>query len=156
MTFALFVTFAVLTFVILRSTRLFTSSLIRLSFSKVLLLAFIAVFTPSLPEEIIYRVLLLPHPSEHFAFAARFFWGGAALLVFVAAHPLLAFVARPWSRRIFYRPAFLTIVALLGAACTLAYLATGSLWAPVALHWATMMGWKLFYGGRDFNLGVSG
>ena len=151
----MFAGFAVLTFLILRRTRLFSFSLIRLPFSKILLLALIAVFTPSLPEEIVYRVLLLPHPSEHFAFAARFFWDCTALLVFVAAHPLLAFVAWPWSRRIFYRPAFLTIVALLGTACTLAYLATGSLWAPVALHWATMMGWKLFYGGWDFNLGVS-
>ncbi len=151
-TFVLFAVFAALTFVILRRTRLFKFALVRLPFSNIVLLALVAVVTPSLPEEIVYRVLPVPHPSEDVSLTARVLWSGAALLVFVAAHPLLALVAWPWSRRIFYRGAFLAIVALLGTACTLAYLATGSLWAPVALHWATIMGWKLFYGGPDFNL----
>lgn len=153
LTLLLFAGFAVLTFFILRTTRLFSFSLIGLPRSSVLLLMLIAVFTPSLPEEIVYRVLLLPHPSEAVSLGMRVLWGGAALLVFVLAHPLLALTAWPWSRRIFYRPAFLAIVALLGTVCTLAYWATGSLWAPVSMHWATIVGWKLFYGGPDFNLG---
>ena len=152
-TLLLFAVFAILTFAILRHTRLFEFSLIRLSPSRVLLLALIALFTPSLPEEIFYRVLLLPHASEQVSLGTRVLWSVAALLVFVTAHPLLALTAWPWSRQIFYRPAFLAIVALLGTVCTLAYFVTGSLWAPVALHWATIVGWKLFYGGPDFNLG---
>lgn len=152
-TLLLFAVFAILTFAILHRTRLFEFSMIGLSPSQVLFLALIAVFTPSLPEEILYRVLLLPHATEQVSLGTRFLWSTVALLIFVAAHPLLALTAWPWSRQIFYRPAFLTIVALLGTVCTLAYLATGSLWAPVALHWATIVGWKLFYGGPDFNLG---
>ena len=148
----MFALFAVLTHLILRSTRLFEFSLSELPVSKILLLALVAVVTPSLPEEVLYRVLLLPHPNEQVSLTVRLLWSGGALFVFVAAHPLLALTAWPRSRRIFYRGSFLAIVALLGTVCTLAYFATGSLWAPVALHWATVVGWKLFYGGPGFNL----
>ena len=153
LTLLLFALFAVLTHLILRSTRLFEFSLTGLPSSRILPLALIAVVTPSLPEEVLYRVLLLPHPNEQVSLTVRLLWSGGALLVFVAAHPLLALTAWPWSRRIFYRGSFLAIVALLGTVCTLAYFATGSVWASVALHWATVVGWKLFYGGPDFNLG---
>jgi len=153
LTLLLFLVFALFTYLILTRSKLFTFSLIRLSPAQIALLAFIAVFTPSLPEELLYRVLVQPHPSEGVAPSVRWAWSTASLLLFVLAHPLLAWGAWPWARAIFYRPAFLLIVALLGVACTLVYVATGSLWAPVAIHWATIMGWKLFFGGPDFNLG---
>lgn len=151
-TLLLFLAFAVLAYFILRKTKLFTFSLIRLGPSQIGLLVVIAVFTPSLPEELLYRVLLLPHPSEEVGLSVRWAWSAVSLVLFILAHPLLAWGAWPWARAIFYRPAFLLIVALLGATCTLAYFATGSLWAPVAIHWATIVGWKLFFGGPDFNL----
>ena len=152
-TFLLFLVFALLAYLILRKSKLFTFSLIRLRPSQIGLLIVIAVFTPSLPEELLYRVLLLPHPSEGATPNVYLTWSVTSLVLFILAHPLLAWGAWPWARAIFYRPAFLLIVALLGVACTLAYYATGSLWAPVAIHWATIVGWKLFFGGPDFNLG---
>ena len=152
-TLLLFAGFAGVTFVILRLSGLFSFSPTRLPLRSVLLLITVAVFTPSLPEEVLYRVLLLPHPTESVSFETRLAWSGLSLVLFVAAHPFIAWSVWHWSRRIFYRPAFLVIVALLGLVCTVAYLYTGSVWAPVSIHWATIVGWKLFFGGPDFNLG---
>ena len=154
-TLLLFAGFASVTFMVLRVSGLFTFSPTRLPLKSVLLLVVVAVFTPSLPEEVLYRVLLLPHPTESVSLGTHSLWSGLSLALFVAAHPFTAWSVWHWSRRIFYRPAFLVIVALLGTVCTVAYLYTGSVWAPVSIHWATIVGWKLFFGGPDFNLGKS-
>lgn len=152
-TFGLFALFALATFSILRISKLFTFSFSKLPPNYLLLLGIIAVFTPSLPEETLYRVLLLPHPTEFSPAERPLLMSSVSLFLYIFAHPLLAFAIWPWSRHIFYRPAFLLIVALLGIACTLAYLRTGSVWAPTFIHWATIVGWKLFFGGPDFNFG---
>ena len=152
-TLFLLAVFALATLLILRFSKLFTFSISELPRKHLLLLGLIAIFTPSLPEETLYRVLLLPHPGEAVALENLLSASIVSLFLYVAAHPLLALVAWPWSRHIFYRPAFLLIVTLLGIACTLAYVRTGSVWAPTLIHWATIVGWKLFFGGPDFNLG---
>jgi len=36
---------------------------------------------------------------------------------------------------------------LLGAACTGAYARTGSIWPPVAIHWLTVVLWKVLFAG---------
>ena len=152
-TLGLLALFAFATLIILHFTKLSIFSLSELPRKHLLLLGIIAIFTPSLPEETLYRVLLLPHSSEAAGLNSLVLTSMISLFLYVVAHPLLALVAWPWSRRIFYRPAFLLIVALLGIACTLAYLRTGSVWASTFIHWATIVGWKLFFGGPDFNLG---
>ena len=152
-TLGLLAVFAFTTLLVLRFSKLFTASLSQLPRKHLLLLGIIAIFTPSLPEETLYRVLLLPHPSEAAGLERLILASALSLFLYVVAHPLLSLLAWPWSRHIFYRPAFLLIVALLGIACTLAYLRTGSVWAPTFIHWATIVGWKLFFGGPDFNLG---
>lgn len=152
-TLGLLAIFALATLLILRFSKLFTFSLSELPPKTLLLLGVIAIFTPSLPEETLYRVLFLPHPSELVRTGDLLLTSGISVFLYVIAHPLLALVAWPWSRHIFYRPAFLLIVALLGVACTLVYMRTGSVWAPTLIHWATIVGWKLFFGGPDFNLG---
>ena len=138
---------------ILARTALFKRSKTAVPLPKMLLLALIAIFTPSLVEELVYRVLFLPHPSEAVPLQIQLGWTLISLMLYVAAHPLLAWTLWHWSRRMFYRPAFLIIVTLLGIACSLAYLTTGSLYAPLFIHWLTIVVWKAFYGGPDFKIG---
>ncbi|MCZ7644922.1 MAG: CPBP family glutamic-type intramembrane protease [Planctomycetota bacterium] len=109
--------------------------------------ALLTLFIPSLLEETLFRVLLLPHRAEAAAPAALWLWGLGALALFVAAHPLNAWLLRPAARPVFYAPSFLLLAGLLGAACTLAYLRTGSIWPPVLMHWAAVVLWKAFLGG---------
>jgi predicted Abi (CAAX) family protease len=40
-------------------------------------------------------------------------------------------------------PRFLVQVTLLGLACSLAYLVSGSIWPPVLIHWLTVVVWLL-------------
>ena len=149
-TLGLFGLFAVLTVVIVRSSQLFVFAPSRLSLRPAFILALIAFFTPSLPEETLYRALLTPSPPLQGN--TDYFWMALSLFIFVAAHPLLAWLLMPSYRQIFYRPAFLLIVALLGVSCTLAYQLTGSIWTAIFIHWLTIVLWKVLFSGPDFGL----
>ena len=138
---------------ILHKAKLFKRSSEKVPVSKLLLLALIAIFTPSLIEETLYRVLLLPHPNEAATLSTTIGLTLFSVALYVVAHPLLAWLVWPWSRQIFYRGSFLAIVTLLGVACSFVYLLTGSVYAPLFIHWLTIVVWKAFYGGPDFNLG---
>lgn len=131
---------------------LFTRRFAELEVGKLALLALVAVISPSLIEEAFYRAVLLPHPSEGASAPNQLFSVLLSLGLYVGAHPLLAATFWPWSRRYFYRPAFLLIVTLLGAACSASYLATGSVYAPLLIHWLTIVVWKFLYGGPDFRM----
>jgi uncharacterized protein len=113
---------------------------------KLLGIVAVAPLSPALLEETLYRALLNPHPLEAAAPETRLFWGGVSLALYVLAHPIAAWRWR-WARAYFWRPAFLAVVVLLGLACTALYLRTGSVWPPVALHAATTVLWKLYFGG---------
>lgn len=123
-----------------------------LPLSNLVLLAFIAVITPSLLEESLYRALLIPRASESLAFSTQLAWNAFSLLLYVLSHPLIAWLVWPWSRHIFYRASFLIIVLLLGLACTFSYSFSESIWPAVLIHWFTIVSWKSFLGGPDFNL----
>ena len=73
--------------------------------------------------------------------------GGAALVVYVAAHPINALIFKP-QLTVFESPAYLVIAALLGGACTAAYWISRSIWPPVAMHWLTVVAWIWLFGGR--------
>jgi predicted Abi (CAAX) family protease len=103
---------------------------------------------PAVIEELLFRVLLVPHPHENATRQARWLWASLALLLFVASHPLKAALFPP-HRAVFAEPAFLILATLLGLACTLAYLRTGSLWPPILLHWLAVAAWLLLLGGYD-------
>ena len=99
-------------------------------------LAVIALFVPALSEELFFRALLLkPNAS---------LWRSAlAVAAFVAWHPLQAtFFGVDWAA-VVLNPVFLIAVAALGVALTRVYLATRSIWPPVALHWIVVLMWKL-------------
>lgn len=110
--------------------------------------ALVAVIFPAVFEEVLFRVLWLPHPSENAASSALWGWSLASLGVFVVSHPLNAVVFFPARRATFFNPIFLTLAGLLGGICTLAYSQSGSLWPPVALHWIIVVIWLLLLGGE--------
>lgn len=120
---------------------------------QILAFVLIAILAPSLVEELCFRVALIPRNSEPVSQAGRGVWAGASLVLFVAWHPLNAWLLNPWARPIFFDPIFLVLAALLGLTCTLAYLRTGSIWPPVMIHWLTVIVWKLCLGERIFILG---
>lgn len=112
-----------------------------------------AAVAPALGEELLFRVLPLPHPSESAGVARRALWSVAALAAFVAWHPLNAWLLRPAARALFYDPAFLSLAGLLGLTCTLAYLRTGSIWPPLLFHWLVVALWGLWLGAGIEALG---
>lgn len=106
-----------------------------------------AWLSPALLEETLFRVLLVPHPAEAVPVVPLFLWGLTALAAFVAAHPLRTLL-RPLPRnRVFTDRRFLVQAALLGAACTGGYLATGSVWPAALVYYFLVVGWLLCFGG---------
>jgi len=101
---------------------------------------------PALLEELLFRVLPNPHPSEQRSAARCWALGLLSLGAYVLAHPLVGLVSGP-AGAVFATPAFLLLTALLGLACLLTYRRSGSLWPPVALHWLVVASW-LSMGGR--------
>jgi predicted Abi (CAAX) family protease len=111
---------------------------------------------PALAEEVVFRVLLLPQPGEGASPGSLLAWSGLGLGLFVAYHPLAGRFWYPPGRRLFRDPRFLVPCTLLGAICTLAYLATGSLWLPGLLHAAVVVTWLERLGGRQLLAATGG
>lgn len=104
-----------------------------------------ALVMPGITEELIFRVLLLPHPTENASLAAQLIWGCISLVIFLVYHPLNVFA--PGHDVTFRNPVFLLLAALLGIVCALSYLQSGSLWPPVVIHWLIVVVWLLLLGG---------
>jgi predicted Abi (CAAX) family protease len=119
-----------------------------LSPAAALVVALTLVVRPALIEELIFRGLLLPRYSDALSRSRLYATTAVALLAFVAAHPLNALLFWPAALRLFTSPAYLTLAALLGLTCTAAYLSSGSIWPPVAIHWVTVAVWILLLGGH--------
>ncbi len=117
------------------------------SWTTILITIGVTLVFPSLVEEIIFRALLLPHPSEHQSLGAIALWSGVSLVLFILAHPLNALWVMTSRRATFWDESFLTLAGLLGVVCTLTYLQSGSLWLPVLLHWVVVVIWLLALGG---------
>lgn len=109
---------------------------------------------PSLTEEVIFRVLLLPRPGGGAGRAAFLLVATASLVVFVLWHPLNGHFFRQDAYPLFIRPEFLLVAASLGLVCTLAYWISGSLWPPVLMHWLTVSAWFLFFGAEQAMSGM--
>lgn len=105
------------------------------------------LWMPSLVEELLFRVVPLPRPGEAMAAAALLGWALLALVAFVAYHPLAGRLWYPAGRTLFEDPRFLGLCTGLGVVCTLAYVVTGSLVAPVLLHWLVVLVWLNPLGG---------
>jgi predicted Abi (CAAX) family protease len=107
----------------------------------------VSLLFPAIAEEAIFRVALLPHPSEGAPRDRQLLWGSLGLVLFVASHPLKVIGNRSLRSVTFRSPVFLSLAALLGLACTAAYVETGSVWPPVVIHWGSVIVWLGFLGG---------
>ena len=113
------------------------------------LLALLLAIHPSLLEELIFRVLFIPHPAHGYPFWRTFLWAGVGLFIFILSHPINGLFIRRSARPLFTDPLFLTFAGLLGIACTAAYLISGSIWPPMIIHWAVVTPWILLFGGGN-------
>ncbi|NJN87648.1 MAG: CPBP family intramembrane metalloprotease [Leptolyngbyaceae cyanobacterium SL_7_1] len=116
----------------------------------------IALFTPALSEELCFRVFLLPHPTEALSPRLIGFWTVLSLIAFLLYHPLNALSFFPAGRKTFLDPVFLLLALILGVGCSIAYLNTGSLWLPTAIHWLAVVVWLLVLGGYERLYGEEG
>ncbi|BAY80079.1 abortive infection protein (plasmid) [Nostoc linckia NIES-25] len=105
------------------------------------------LFMPAIVEELVFRVFLLPHPTEIINWFNWVLWAFVSLLLFVAYHPLNAKTFFKKGLPTFFNLVFLGLAALLGLICTVAYALTGSLWAIVLIHWAVVVVWLIVFGG---------
>lgn len=101
---------------------------------------------PSLVEEFIFRGLLLPLGLASASTRRQVVAVGLNTGAFVLYHPLNHWTLSLSETDLFVDPAFLVIVAMLGASCSYLRIRTGSLWSPIALHWLTVVVWNLFLG----------
>jgi predicted Abi (CAAX) family protease len=115
----------------------------------ILTTAAIALIFPAIVEELIFRVLLLPHPQETVTPIFLGLWSTICLGIFILAHPLNALIFFPSRRSTFSDPVFLTLAGLLGLICTISYLHGGCLWLPVTMHWLIVVVWLLCFGGEQ-------
>ena len=112
--------------------------------TKIVIFSFVI---PALSEEIVFRVLFLPHPTENPSIKTQLLWAAISLVAFIIYHPFQGLTWNPAGREVFMNPSFLILAALLGAMCTLAYLVVGSIWLPVIIHWLAVTLWLVLLGG---------
>jgi len=118
--------------------------------ARLLGFAAIALLVPCLTEELFFRAMLLPQPSQIASAGpglARLF---VALALFVAWHPVNGLFLKTDARQTFLDPVFLLLATLLGGCSTFVYLRTASIWPPTLIHWVSLVCWKAFLGGRIF------
>ena len=97
---------------------------------------------PAFFEELVFRGLLLPSALDGVAPAALLAWMALSVGLFVLWHDLTARLASERGRAAGGNPRALARSALLGMACSLALVVSGSLWWPVLLHWISTMAWR--------------
>ncbi len=106
-------------------------------------------FLPAFIEELVFRVILLPHPFEGVYGIEWLFWVTLSLSLFIVYHPLNALLFYPQGRNLFRKPIFLVFAGLLGIICAISYTITASLWPPVVIHWLIVVIWLFFLGGEQ-------
>lgn len=117
---------------------------------------FTLLLMPAFTEELCFRVLLLPHPAENASLISLIFWSTLSLFLFIIYHPLNARFFYKAGDPTFFQADFLSLSALLGLACTLVYLSTGSIYGIVFIHWLVVVIWLyLFQGNSKLNKGIN-
>jgi predicted Abi (CAAX) family protease len=116
---------------------------------RFVVLALLLAIRPSLLEELIFRVLFIPHPAQGYPLRIILLWAIVGLVIFIMWHPINGLFIRRIARPLFSDPLFLTFAGLLGIACTTAYLISGSIWPPMVIHWVVVTPWILFLGGGN-------
>jgi predicted Abi (CAAX) family protease len=106
-------------------------------------------FVPALVEEMIFRVALLPHPTEGVSGWRWLFWGGVSFVLFILYHLLLAKTIRTNASQTLTDKRFLVLMGWLGLVLIGVYWITGSLWLVTFIHWIVVLVWIYALGGRD-------
>ncbi|MDJ0601696.1 MAG: CPBP family glutamic-type intramembrane protease [Crocosphaera sp.] len=107
------------------------------------------LIAPAFIEELIFRVIFLPHPLKQIDSIQWLFWTGFSLILFIVYHPLNAMLFYPPGKGLFSQPIFLFFAGLLGISCTISYKITGSIWPCVMIHWLVVVIWLFFLGGQE-------
>ena len=105
-------------------------------------------FFPALVEESVFRVMLLPHPTEGISTVSWLAWAALSIGLFVLYHGGLSRV-RPQAALALRDRRFLLMVVWFGLILTLLYGLTGSLWAVTVVHWVVVLGWIYGFGGHQ-------
>ena len=113
---------------------------------QVFVLPIVLLLFPSLVEEFFYRGVLLPRSLRSAGPGRRFAAVTGSTAAYVAVPPISPLLGRS-ETDFFLDPWMLGVVGVLGYTLGYAYLRSGSLWAPVLIHWATVVVWNLFLGG---------
>ncbi len=104
-------------------------------------------FLPAVLEEILFRLLLIPHPIETAVWGDIYRSVVISLGLFVIYHPLNALTFFKAGNPTFMDWRFLTLAGLLGIVCSIAYLFTGSIWTAILIHWLVVVVWLKILGG---------
>ncbi len=102
-----------------------------------------SLIRPAFNEELIFRVLLIPHPTEPIGPITRQKLIVLSWILFLLAH------LTPWTPAFFHQLPFLIGAGLLGTLCTLSYLQSRCIWMPMLIHWAIVVNWLLIWGGLE-------
>lgn len=98
---------------------------------------------PGISEELLFRVLLIPHSTESMNRGKR---SGFIVLSWVL---FLFWHLHPFVPSFFATLGFLIGAGLVGIVCTISYLQSASLWTPVVIHWVIVANWLLLLGGLE-------
>ncbi|MBD0268747.1 MAG: CPBP family intramembrane metalloprotease [Cyanobacteria bacterium Co-bin8] len=102
---------------------------------------------PALIEEVLFRVILLPHPVEGLPLGRWLIWAGLSLGLFVVYHFFSARTYYPAGNPTFFDRRFVILMTWLGIVLTLAYGVTGSIWVVTLIHWVVVAVWLHGLGG---------
>lgn len=105
--------------------------------------AFGSFLMPGLSEELMFRTILIPHPTEPMPPIVRQGWIFGSWVLFIFVHLM------PWTPGFFHEMPFLLGAGLLGMLCTLSYLQSRSMWTAVFIHWMIVVQWLLVWGGLE-------
>jgi predicted Abi (CAAX) family protease len=117
---------------------------VQMNWGMIVMVLLRALLTPALFEELVFRVLLIPHKTEILSTPIRWWLTVFSWIAFIVYHPL-----NPLGEAFFSEPIFLTGAGLLGTICTVSYLQCGSYWLPVFMHWLLVVIWLLVLGGLE-------
>lgn len=132
----------------------FLSGFLRWSFTPTgkkqqIAIALQAAIFPAISEELVFRVLSLPHPIEVINWYTWTLWAAFIIFLFIIYHPINAKTFFPQGFPTFFHPVFLGLAGLLGICCTVAYAFTGCLWIIALIHWLIVTVWLLALGGKE-------
>jgi predicted Abi (CAAX) family protease len=114
---------------------------------RMIVFALVAMFlAPCIPEEILFRGILLPNRPSDISLSAVLLVGWNVTL-FVAYHAVAAKTYYRSAARVFLDPRFLLFAGFVGLGCISLYWWTESLWSAILFHWMINCVWLLLLGG---------